>query len=115
MNLEHSRYQKHNRLKTPTEFRSVFNTGKRSIDSQFVVLVKQNNLGYSRLGLVISKKKLTRAVQRNLLKRLVRESFRGNAIIKRGYDIVVLPQKSVSINQKSILRDSLSSHWKKFT
>ncbi len=115
VNLEHFRYQNQNRLKKPEQFRGVFNTGKRSIDSLFTVLVKQNNLGYSRLGLVVSKKKLSLAVQRNSLKRLVRESFRNSTIITKGYDIVVLPQKTVNINHKSALKNSLDSHWEKFT
>ncbi len=115
VNLEHFRYQKHNRLKTPAQFKVVFNSGKRSIDSQFIVLVKKNNLGLSRLGLVVSKKKLPHAVQRNTVKRVVRESFRNNTIINRGYDIVVLPQKNIKIEKKSTLRNSLIRHWQKFT
>ena len=108
---ESLRFQKKNRLNTPAQFNNVFNTEKKSIDSQFVVLAKKNGLGYSRLGLVVSKRKVACAVLRNSIKRIIRESFRCNSIVKEGYDIVVLPQKKVKTRDRVLLRTSLSNHW----
>lgn len=39
---------------------------------------KPNNLGHSRLGLIVAKKIARRAVDRNKVKRLLREVFRMN-------------------------------------
>jgi ribonuclease P protein component len=108
---ENFRFQKKKRLKTPAQFNNVFNAAKKSIDSQFVVLAKKNGLGYSRLGLVVSKRKVARSVVRNSIKRIIRESFRCNSIVKEGYDIVVLPKKKVKTRDRVLLRTSLSNHW----
>lgn len=69
------------RLHTAADFSKVFATRSklrgRYFDLHFLVRESQlsENLD-SRLGLVIAKKLARRAVQRNLLKRLARESFR---------------------------------------
>ncbi|GLQ97962.1 ribonuclease P protein component [Dyella mobilis] len=42
----------------------------------FSVRYRQNELGHARLGLAISKRVSKRAVERNRIKRLLRESFR---------------------------------------
>ena len=113
VNSDQFRYLKKNRLKTAEQFRNVFNAGKRSIDSQFIVLAKENFLGYSRLGMAIPKKKINRAVHRNSIKRIIRECFRNSTVAEKGYDIVVLPQKAVNTEQREALRKSLNFHWKK--
>ena len=66
-----------NRLHNSDEFGLVFKTGHHRIrqDSlQLIALTHQRDS--SRLGLVVPKKMLKRAVHRNRLKRLVREAFR---------------------------------------
>ncbi len=113
VNSDQFRYLNKNRLKTAEQFRNVFNAGKRSIDSQFIILATENLLGYSRLGMAIPKKKINRAVDRNSIKRLIRECFRNSTIVEKGYDIVVLPQNKIDVKQKERLKNSLISHWKK--
>ena len=109
------RFLKKNRLSKPSEFRSVFNTNQRSIDSRFVVLAKRNGLEYSRLGLALSKNKIPLATRRNRIKRIVRESFRQNNIMLEDYDLVVLPQKNVENSDKESLWKSLEKHWSKIS
>ena len=106
-------FQKHQRLRSPAEFRRVFNTSFRSADARFLVLASANGLPYARLGLAVSKEKLKKAVSRNCVKRLVRESFRKNAALLAGMDLVVLPQKKIDLSDRQALRDSLSFHWGK--
>jgi ribonuclease P protein component len=110
---ETAHFQKHQRLSRPTEFQRVFKTRVRSSDSLFLVLASENGLPYSRLGLAVSKEKLRKAVARNSVKRLVRESFRLNAGLLTGLDLVVLPQKKLDITNRQVLRDSLRQHWTK--
>ncbi len=106
------RFEKHQRLITPSDFRKVFKTRLRSSDSQFLVLASENGLPFSRLGLAVSKDKLRKAVSRNNIKRLIRESFRTNTENLTGLDLVVLPQKKINISDRQTLRVSLGLHWR---
>ncbi len=68
---------------------------------------------YPRLGLAVSRKKLHKAVSRNLLKRIVRESFRINSDRLAGLDVVVVAQGKIDVSRKEPLRTSLYTHWRK--
>lgn len=52
---------------------------------------RYNALDYARLGLVVSKKMARRAVDRNYMKRVLREKFRLNQHVLAGLDIVARP------------------------
>ena len=107
------RFRRQNRLTRPAEFKRVFSTSCRSRDSRFTVLAIRNNAGQARLGLVVSKKSAPLAVDRNRVKRLIRESFRRRHRALAGLDIVVMAQKGIAkINNDEILA-SLSKLWKK--
>ena len=67
----------------------------------------------ARLGLAISKKNCRLAVQRNRLKRIVRESFRSNKEMLGGLDIVVMCQTAASRARNKELFDSLAEHWQR--
>jgi len=104
-----------NRLLTSADFKKVFDNAKKSGDKYFTVLVSNNDLNVARLGLAISKKNTRLAVQRNRLKRLIRESFRLNNETLLGIDIVVLASYRASKQNNSVLISSLDKHWTKVT
>ena len=108
-------YPKKNRLTQPTEYRNVFTTNLRSVDSCFIVLAKENGLEFSRLGIAVSKKKIKKAIKRNKIKRIIRESFRQDSIKQEHYDLIVLPQLGHEKAEEKKLRDSLNEHWRKIT
>src|SRR5579871_4278271 len=56
----------------------------------FSVRFRQNELGHARLGLAISKRVSKRAVDRNRIKRLLRESFRRVRLDLPAYDVVIM-------------------------
>lgn len=64
------------RLLKPVEFERVFAENERARTESLLVMVRPNTLGRARLGMVIAKRLLPRAVDRNRVKRCVRETFR---------------------------------------
>lgn len=64
------------RLVTKGDFDRVFADNQRARTDYVVVMARPNPVGYPRLGMVIAKRLLARAVDRNRVKRCVRESFR---------------------------------------
>ena len=64
------------RLLKPAEFERVFTENERARTDTLLVMARPNELGQARLGMVVAKRLLPRAVDRNRLKRCVRETFR---------------------------------------
>ena len=62
----------------------------------FSVRYRQNELGHARLGLAISKRVSKRAVERNRIKRLLRESFRRVRSQLQPLDLVVMAREQAA-------------------
>lgn len=76
-------------LKKPSEFSKVYKRGKSFADKYLVIYILPNKLGYTRVGLSVSKK-VGNSVKRNRIKRLIRETFRLNYLSNGNYDIVFI-------------------------
>lgn len=70
-------------------------------------------MGHPRIGLAIAKKIIRKAVHRNVIKRVARESFRLQQQTLGGLDIVVLARKEALDTPVDRLRMSLEKHWLK--
>ncbi|MGP1958437.1 MAG: ribonuclease P protein component [Arsenophonus sp. ER-NS5-MAG3] len=93
------------RLLTSIYFNYVFQKSHRASSPEITILGRFNNLGYSRLGLSISKKNIKRAHERNRIKRLVREYFRLHQYELSSMDFIVLIRKGVIyLNNKEIIK-----------
>lgn len=104
------------RLSTKADFSRVFASPTVSRDACFSVLRRANGMGYSRLGMAVSKKNCRKATGRNRIKRVIRESFRINQLElagQGGEDFVVLPSSQATTICNSSLKDSLMGHWQK--
>ncbi len=64
-------------LRKSSDFQRVRQGGKRRHSSNFIIVVLHRSNSLTRLGLTVSRK-VGGAVQRNRVKRLVREFFRNN-------------------------------------
>ena len=109
MNSEH--FARHQRLLKPAEFKNVFAQSVKSGDKDLTLLGRVNNKPFARLGLAIPKRQLKKAVSRNRVKRLVRESFRKHQQILVGIDIVVLARFSADQRSNQELFAALEKHW----
>ena len=82
------------RLLSPRDYKPVFDNSRYKVSSkQFLLLAAASQANRPRLGLVIAKKHVVKAVQRNRLKRVLRESFRRRQVEIPPIDIVVLARK----------------------
>ena len=59
-------------------------------DRYWIILVRSEVIGPARLGLAIAKKRAKRAVDRNRIKRVARESFRCHRHRLAGVELVVM-------------------------
>ncbi len=84
-------YQPHpDRLKKSCEFQRAYKKGKKCWDNYFVIYVYHTQLRQTRLGITASKK-VGKSVQRNRVKRLIREAFRRLKLeLIPSYDIVIV-------------------------
>ncbi len=104
-------FPKTSRLLNEAEFKAVFSDPVRSFDNLFTVLARPNQLGIARLGLAVSKKALRFAHQRNLAKRIIRESFRRQQSNLVGLDIVVMAKFKATDHDNPLLHASMAQHW----
>ena len=92
-------------------FRGVFKKNYQSGDRLLLVLVRENHGFPSRLGLAISRKHTPRAVDRNRIKRLIRESFYQWQPFPVSLDVVVMNRFELKRPDNMQVRESLSRHW----
>lgn len=108
------------RLNESSDYQRVFADPIKRADSLYTLLATPNKLGHPRLGVIVSKKNVAKASQRNRIKRQVRESFRLHqhdlpaidiaVICKRSCGATLNPQLSISLKK---LWDKLSQHARK--
>jgi len=110
--IRHNGFPKAARLLTSADFSRVFADPVRSADRYFTVLAVGGRAdARARLGLAVSKKQARRAVDRNRLKRLIRETFRSHPDHLPGTDLVVMVRELATSTDLSCLRDSLIQHF----
>ncbi len=109
-----ARFPRQARLLNGPQFRRVFQQAERSADRFFTVLARPNGLARPRLGLAISKKVDKRAVGRNRIKRLVRESFRQHQGRLMAVDLVVMARPAATEADNRALLKALQRHWRRF-
>jgi ribonuclease P protein component len=107
-------FSRDRRLHSPAEFGRVFAEPARSSDRFFTVLARASGRPVARLGLTVSRRAAKRAVDRNKLKRLARESFRHQPKLPP-WDFVVLARAGADRAERKALRASLDRHFEQLT
>jgi ribonuclease P protein component len=84
-------------LKKNYEFKNVLSKGKFFVGKYIIIYIKNNNKKENFIGIAVNTK-IGKAVKRNRIKRVIRESYRINKEkIKKGNDIVFLWNKNAKI------------------
>lgn len=99
------------RLTEAALFGRVFKKAFRVRGRFLLVLARPNQTQSSRLGMAIAKKKIRKAVGRNRIKRLIRESFRVTKRTLPPVDLVVMAQAGAHKADNRSLRAELDEHW----
>lgn len=107
-------FSREKRLLTPRQFKTVFDSPSGKAPGKNVLLLaRSNDLNHPRLGLVIGKKSVKLSVERNRLKRLIRDSFRHHQELLGGLDIVVVARKGLGDLDNVELHQQFSKLWKR--
>jgi ribonuclease P protein component len=97
------------RIVKSSDFRAIYDKGRKFDAGKFVLFGRPNELGYHRLGLTVSRK-VGNAVVRNRVKRLFREVFRkSSAGIPCHYDLVVNARRECATIAFAPLNESFLS------
>lgn len=100
-------FTKAQRLLTPAAYRLVFDGTERKLhQAHLMAFIRSNEQSQARIGMAITKKKVPTAVQRNRIKRHIREQFRHCAAQLKPYDIVFIIKKPINdLDNKELDRE----------
>jgi ribonuclease P protein component len=105
-------YSRKYRLASKHEVQSVFAAKPRKVSRPYLlVLFTPNQFSYARLGIIAGKQHLRRAVDRNRVRRIIRESFRQSMANLQGLDLVVMIRAGCSAVDSKTLRNDIDHLW----
>lgn len=96
----------------PSDFQRVFKHGRKHRGALFTFISCKNGGNNARLGLAIAKRHVPLAVERNRVRRIIRESFRHYQLALSGHDIVVVAQNTMLKLTNTCLQEDLNQQWK---
>jgi len=109
-------FSKSKRLLTAHDYKAVFDQAKWKVSSkELLCLSNSNGFNSPRLGLVIAKKNVKLAVQRNRVKRVIRESFRLHQADIPNIDIVILARRGLAELSNDELHVLLQKQWQRLS
>jgi len=107
------RFPKSHRLLKPSDYSKVFDDVTLKVPHRnFLILATPNQLGHARVGLIFSKKNLRLAVQRNRIKRQVRETFRRQQDLP-SFDMIVLGRQGLNHLDNAVVEEALNDLWRR--
>jgi ribonuclease P protein component len=98
-------FQRDKRLLKTDEFSSVFNFKRSIVGKYLTVTYKPNHLQQARVGIVVAKKIFSTAVERNRIKRTLREIFRLHSLHFKKMDVIIRPKLQVRGVKYTDIRD----------
>lgn len=111
---EGASFHKGKRLLNAADYSQVFEgADARASHRNLLLLAKSNDRSQHRLGLVIAKKNVRLAVQRNRIKRISREFFRQLPADTVNFDVVLLARRGLDRLDNDTLSSILRQQWQK--
>ncbi|MBS0579315.1 MAG: ribonuclease P protein component [Proteobacteria bacterium] len=101
------------RLRRKKDFDAVYARGRRLGDGYFGMTATLNGAGVARLGLAVAVRVAGGAVERNRIRRVIKESFRLHQHALPAVDLVVSARAPARAAPGALLRASLDGLWKK--
>lgn len=98
-------FPKGNRLLAEKDFSRVYGNGERFEADNFVFYLLNRDESKPRIG-IVTPKYLGTAVERNRIKRIIRESFRKNKRLFSGLEFIVKPRQKASELNNTALGES---------
>lgn len=90
----------------------MFENPIRSSSSCLTVLARSNGTELARIGIIVAKRYVKKAVMRHRIRRLIRESFRHHKNQLSGLDVVVLLRVVFKKNEHTLsLKTMLEKNW----
>ncbi|MBE8215671.1 MAG: ribonuclease P protein component [Endozoicomonadaceae bacterium] len=105
-------FSKKQKLLSKQSYKQVFDNAEIKISRKyFLILARRNKQENAKIGIIISKKNIKHAVNRNRCKRLVRESFRMNQDKIKGLDFIFLARKGLDCLKNKEFYSEIDSQW----
>ena len=92
------------RLTKKTQFERLLREGRRTKVAGYTFYLEQRNAGAPRLGLLVTRKHAARAVERNRIKRCVREAFRLEQARLGPIDVLVRPPYGIKPSSEAVVQ-----------
>lgn len=93
------------------DYQHVFAKAKRFQSDGLTVLARKNAHAHPRIGIMVAKKHVSKAVQRNRIKRIIRDCFRKAKGEIPAVDLIFIARKDIGKLSNSELRDGLTKVW----
>ncbi len=109
-------FSKQQRLLNPSEFKKTIGSPVAKIMNEAFVMYLHNEANlvsetHPRLGLAITKRNIKKAVQRNTIKRILRESFRLHYLNLPKLMIVIMSRRDLLALNKQEVRNKIDALW----
>lgn len=106
------RHPRSARLFRPTDFAALREHSRRTNTDSFTVQYRTRQEPGPRLGMAVSRRVSKLAVERNRIRRQIRESFRLHRNGLPDFDILIIARGSAAARANALLRVELVSIWR---
>jgi len=107
-------FTRKDRLLDASAYSRVFDGASAKASHKYSLLLAiSNDLDHHRLGLIVAKKNVRLAAQRNRIKRITRETFRQCGDSGHGIDVIVMARRGADQLDNQTLTTILRQQWQK--